>query len=175
MTVAKRTKRNDGVFDRALLGVIGRFAVYFSVFAAIILGLDRVGGWRWMLLGLTWLSTTAAHVTGAAAAQSGTQILLANRTLSIDLPCSAIFIVAVFSALVLSYPVSNADRIRGLAIGIPVILVFNVVRIVAATQVSLSMPNAFDFFHDYLFQSGMVLVTAVVWASWLSLARHHAR
>jgi exosortase/archaeosortase family protein len=173
--VVKPARHANVFLDRALLGVIGRFAVYFSVFAAVILAIDRVGGWHGLLLGLTWLSTALAHVVGVSAVQSGTLIVLANRTLSIDLPCSAIFIVALYAALVLAYPVSPVQRLRGLALGIPIILVFNVARIVAAAQVALSLPNAFDFFHDYLFQSGMVLVTAVVWASWLSLARRDAR
>jgi exosortase/archaeosortase family protein len=173
--VVKRARHASEFIDRASVGVIGRFAVYFSVFAAIILAVDRIGGWHGLLLALTWLSATIAHVVGVSAAQSGTLIVLANRTLSIDLPCSAIFIVALYSALVLAYPVSPAQRLRGLALGIPVIAIFNVVRIVAAAQVALALPHAFDFFHDYLFQSGMVLVTAVVWASWLSLARRDAR
>jgi exosortase/archaeosortase family protein len=119
---------------------------------------DRVGGWHWLLFALTWLSATIARAVGVSAVQSGTLIVLENRTLSIDLPCSALFIMALFAALVLAYPVSPAQRLRGLALGLPVIAVFNV--IVAAARVSV--PCRRRSTSSTMFQSGMVLVTAIV-------------
>jgi len=174
MVKAKRQKEQPKA-DKAMYGVVGRFAAYFGVFVlAILLGFAS-GKLQMLLVGTAAVSAKIAAWIGIAATTSGTHILLPSRTLSVDLPCTALFIVALFSALVLSYPVSWQQRLLGLAVGIPIILATNIVRIVAAAEVSESIPSAFTFFHDYLFQMGMVLVTVAIWAAWLTRAQRHAR
>jgi exosortase/archaeosortase family protein len=161
--------------DRATLGVVGRFAVYFGGLVAAIM-LSSVAGWlNSTLVGTAIVSTKLVTWAGIAAERSGALIHLHSRTLSIDLPCTAVFIVALYVALVVAYPVSVRDRLLGIALGVPIILVFNFGRIVAAAAVSESNPAAFTFFHDYLFQVGMVLVTVAAWAAWLSIVRRDAR
>jgi exosortase/archaeosortase family protein len=161
--------------DRVLLGVVGRFVAYFALMVVVIIAVDLLHGWGSVQLATTRVSAGVASGLGIALSQVGTRIDVGNRILAVDLPCTAVFIIALFSALVLAYPVSWRMRLLGLAAGIPVIVVSNIVRIVAAAGVSVGSPGAFDFFHDYLFQVGMVMVTVVVWAAWLSVARRNAR
>ena len=114
-------------------------------------------------------------MTGVWAVAIGPMIFLSSRTLSIDLACTAIHIAALYSALVLAYPVSVRTRLLGVAVGVPIILAANVARLVAGAHLAHAMPGAFDFVHDYLFQVGMILLTVGLWLGWLAYARHHAR
>jgi len=179
-----------------MLGVVGRLAIYFGGLVSAIMLANLAGMLNWMMMGTAIVSTRLYTWLGIAAMRSGTQIYLHSRTLSIDLACTAIFIMALYVALVLAYPVSARHRFLGLAIGIPSIVFANFVRLVAVAEVSesiqpafaflhdrwfhtlpLSAPaysSTFTFFHDYLFQVGMVLVTVVALAAWLSYVRKDA-
>jgi len=155
--------------------VVMRFVAYFVLFMVAILLANAEGAWRAVQLATAALSTTIASGLGVAAMRSGTLIELSNRTLSVDLACTAVIIVALYSSLVLAYPVSSRQRLIGLGAGIPLILFANIGRIVAAIGVAARAPSAFQFFHDYLFQVGMVFVTVAIWTVWLSFARRDAR
>jgi exosortase/archaeosortase family protein len=171
--MAKRFSAQPAFFDRSLLKVALRFAAYFLLFDVAIVAVDLFGGWRPMLQAWASVSAGIARLLGVHLVLAGTQIGIGTRTLSIDLPCSAIFIAALFISLVLAYPVSWKARLLGLAIGLPAILLANVLRLVAVEVVQATAPAAFPFVHDYLFEVGMVFVTLAAWAYWLSLARRH--
>lgn len=158
-----------------MLGVVGRFAVYFGGLVSLVMLANMRGIFDPILAGTAVVSTRIITWLGIPAMRSGTLIHLQSRTLSIDLACTAVFIIALYVALVFAYPVSVRDRLIGAAVGVPIIIVFNFARIVAAAVVSENISSAFTFFHDYLFQVGMVLVTVVVWAAWLSFVRRDAR
>jgi exosortase/archaeosortase family protein len=160
-----------------MFGVVARFAVYFGGMVSAVMLANRFakGTVDTVLVGTTIVAAKLIGLIGIAARRSGTEIYLHGRILSIDLACTAIFIIALYLALLLAYPASVQHRLLGVAVGVPIIVVFNFARIVAAAAVSETIPSAFSFFHDYLFQVGMVLVTVLAWAIWLSLARRDAR
>jgi exosortase/archaeosortase family protein len=161
--------------DPAAVGLVVRFGMYFAVFSAAILFADKRGLFGPLQIATTAVSQTVVTWLGIAATRSGTLIYLPSRTLAIDLACTAIFIVALYAAIVLAYPVSVPQRLMGIAVGVPIILVGNILRIVAAAEVAQVAPRSFTFFHDYLFQVGMVLITVAAWAAWLSMVRRDAR
>lgn len=160
--------------DGAVAGLIARFAAYFAVLTALVLFLDSRGMLRWLQDVTTVVSEAAVSVLGIGASRTGTLIHLPQRTLAIDLACTAIFIVALYVALVMSYPVPWRVRLVGIAAGVVLIAVANVLRIVAAAVVSQIAPSAFMFVHDYLFQVGMILITVAAWAAWLLYLRRYA-
>jgi exosortase/archaeosortase family protein len=155
--------------------LVVRFAMYFAVFSAAILFADRRGLFAPLQLATTSVAHTFITWVGIPATRSGTLIHMPTRTLAIDLACTAIFIVALYAAIVLAYPVSVPQRLLGIGIGVPIILIGNILRLIAAAEVAQAAPTAFTFFHDYLFQVGMVLITVAAWAAWLSLVRRDAR
>lgn len=160
--------------DSKILAVGGRFILYFLIFDVLVMLATIRGLTKSLQLATTSVSTSLINATGQQATVSGTLIALPNRMLAVDLACTAIFIVGMYGALVLAYPVKWRLRLLGLAIGIPVIVVVNVLRIVVAGHISVAAPDAFSFVHDYLFQVGMVLLVAAMWAAWLAYGRRHA-
>lgn len=169
------TSQGSSGADRAVAGAVVRFAAYFvAMFAAIVL-VAALGGMAALQSGLAQLVARLSSVTGVWAVAVGPLVLLSNRTLAIDLACTAIYIPAMYSALVLAYPVSLRTRLLGVAVGVPLIMAANVARLLATAHLAQAMPGAFDFVHGYLFQVGMILITVALWLGWTAYARHHAR
>jgi archaeosortase B (VPXXXP-CTERM-specific) len=171
---SERHARPQGETGR-LLAIGARFVAYFVLSVIAVTLVAAKGGWEWSRLATARVSATLMSATGVHAVLSGTLIRIPNRILAIDLACTGITIVALYCALILAYPVRWSYRLLGIAIGVPAILLANLVRIVAAAHVSATAPSAFTFVHVYLFQVGMVLVVAFIWAGWLSLGRRYAR
>ncbi len=175
--MAKRpsqARTHEPLIDTTVLGVGLRFFAYFLIFTAAITIIGISGGLMTIMLGTAQTSASLITLTGLKATQAGTLIYLSNRILSIDVPCTAIYLAAMFSALILAYPVKWISRLLGVLLGVVVILAVNLARIVAVAHVSVSASASFDFIHDYLFQVGMMLVVVVLWAMWLKLARRYA-
>lgn len=119
------------------------------------------------------VTATLAQAVGLPVTLSGSALLLPARTLAINLECSAIFICATYLALVVASPGSVRSKAIAAASGIGVLLVANLARLVAVTWVAERLPSMFDSVHDFLFQIVMVLLSAGLWALWLSRDRRH--
>ena len=97
---------------------------------------------------------------------------LANHPFRIDFECTAFRIVLLFTMAVLVTPVSLKRRLQGLLIGVPTIVVANLVRIVGLAGVSEFRPEYFNVLHAYTFQALMVVFAGGAWAYWLSISRN---
>lgn len=161
--------------DRRLLGVIGRFALYFVLADAVIF---------WLLAhtsAIDWLqdatASAAARLTlwsGVVAYAAGASVRLPSRVLYIGSDCTGIFLAAMLGSLMLAYPVKWWVRIVGVLGGVIVLIVANFGRLVAMAHLSVAAPAIFPVAHDFFFQVGMVLVVVGVWAAWLAAAKRHA-
>ena len=174
MDLMGASQRNVAASRAVFLAVV-RFVVYFVALFSAIVFVAALGGTVWLQEGLARLAARFISLSGVWAVAAGPAVYLANRALAIDLACTAVFVAALYSAMVLAYPVRWQSRLLGVAIGVPAILVANVARLVAGAHVSSAMPAAFGFVHDYLFQVGMILLTVALWLGWLAYARSHAR
>jgi archaeosortase B (VPXXXP-CTERM-specific) len=102
-------------------------------------------------------------------------IYLDKRTLLVGRDCTAAYLIAVYAALVLTYPSSRRDKLIAFAIGIPALLVVNMARLVGAGVVAEYLPNQFDLIHDYIFQVLLALSVLLVWLVWIGrLGTHEA-
>jgi len=161
--------------DRGLLIVGLTFAAAYTVLMFAVGVVSSRGGWSGLSRITASISNWLITAIGLDATSSGIYIHLSNRTLSIDTACTAVFIMAVYAALVIAYPVRMRMRLVGLLVGLPVIFAFNIARIAGVAVVSVYATDYFTFVHDYVFEVFMVLVALVTWAVWLSFVQKHAR
>jgi exosortase/archaeosortase family protein len=161
--------------DRTLVGLLVRFAIYFAALDALVVVL-----FARTPLGQSLCAATAAsaasliQLSGVPATLSGITVQLPNRVLGIGSDCTAIYVVTLFSALLLAYPVRWSVRLLGITLGTLAIVAANFLRLVLVAHISVFAPAYFGFAHDFLFQVGMVLVALAAWVAWLSFARAHA-
>lgn len=126
-------------------------------------------GYLYPLIDFTTVSAAyLMNLFGLKAAVSLDRILLKSRTFYITLECTAIYIAALYASLVLAYPVKAKKKLSGLTIGIPAILIANILRLLIIATVSERFPSKyFNYLHDYLWQIVFVLLVATLWFIWL--------
>jgi archaeosortase B (VPXXXP-CTERM-specific) len=112
---------------------------------------------------------------GIDAGHTGTTVHVGAAGMEIVSECSAIYVLILFSAAVIAFPTTWRARLRGLAVGIPVLLVVNVVRLVTIGAVIQHKPALLPLFHEYLWQVLFVLVVAGLYLFWMEKVIPRAR
>lgn len=146
-------------------------ALFLALVGLILIALNR----DWLD---PWMTSLAAQMSwwldlfGIPHSYSGIDITLSTRILRVNVDCTAVYIHAIFTAVVVAYPSAAARKVMALIIGNAVIYVANVGRLVAIAALSeYSTDAVFSFVHDYLFQVFMMLVVLVLWMIWMGLER----
>ena len=81
--------------------------------------------------------------------------------------CTGIYEVLIYSAAVLAFPTTISKRLIGLAMGLPLLYLFNVVRIAVLIVVGRFAPDYFDLMHLYFWQATLILMITSVWLFWI--------
>jgi exosortase/archaeosortase family protein len=113
------------------------------------------------------LSALLARWAGGVARAQGDDILINTVVMNVNHECTGIFVCVLFASFVLAYPASWAARLVGFSIGIPLFFSVNVVRLATLARIVEVYPNAFFYFHEYVWQGVFmvfVLVGALAWA-----------
>ncbi len=82
--------------------------------------------------------------------------------------CTGVYEVLIFTAAVLSFPTTWANKGIGLGLGIPILYGFNVLRIGVLLLVGKYQPEYFDFMHLYFWQATLILMITSVWLLWIT-------
>jgi exosortase/archaeosortase family protein len=171
MQLGKLEIRRNSAWTVALL-----FALIFAVFEAVIWVTALLGRLYPLMSGTAALSAALIGLVHIPVTLSGIQLTIPSRVLEIDVDCTAIQLAALYSALVIAYPVPPKTRLLGIAVGLPTIFVANLARLLAVAVISEhASENTFAFAHDFLFKVVMMLVIIGLWGWWLQMARQRAR
>ncbi len=126
------------------------------------------------------IADSTASVAGALIAAvgvdnavAGNYIYTDKRTLLVGRDCTGAYLIAIFAALVLTYPASRRDKLLAFAVGVPALLAVNMARLVGAGVVAEFLPNQFDLIHDYVFQVLLVLAVLALWLLWIGRVKAH--
>jgi exosortase/archaeosortase family protein len=67
---------------------------------------------------------------------------------------------------VLAFPARWRQRAAALAIGIPLLVVLNIVRVVSLFEIGVHAPVTFASAHVEMWQSVFIIATMFLWAMW---------
>nr|WP_319493794.1 exosortase H [uncultured Desulfobacter sp.] len=112
------------------------------------------------------LSAVFMRVMGTAPVVRGTNIRLDDFAVNVISECSAVHLIALFSAFVLAFPAGRIQKLTGIAVGVVWISGLNSVRIGAITMMGQFYPNLFEIFHIYLGQLGMLSTVVLLCLFW---------
>lgn len=145
------------------------------LFALFLMGLHACT-WLFALKGYIRWGYGTAHVVSSILNLTGIQntvdhniIHLRNDTWNVTSECTAINAVFLFISFILAYSSSFRSKALGLAGGIPLIIIVNVVRLVALGWVTEYWPNQAHLFHDYVWEVIFMFFIVALWFSWISL------
>jgi exosortase H (IPTLxxWG-CTERM-specific) len=135
-----------------------------SLFAAILVAVDTI-------------NISVAAVTARAAGLvlnlfamrvqvSGTTIYSRDLSFRIIAQCTGIFTMAIFLSAVLAYPCRLKEKAIGIAMGMPIIFLINLIRVVSLFYIGLYFPDVFDMAHHVFWQCLMIFSAVVLWLFW---------
>ncbi len=87
-------------------------------------------------------------------------------TLEVQRGCDAIEPSALYAAAVVAMPAPWRHKLLGLALGVPALLAFNMVRIVSLYYTGVYFPDAFEILHVDVWQPLFILIALLVWIAW---------
>lgn len=82
--------------------------------------------------------------------------------------CTGVYEVLIFAAAVLAFPTVWSKKLVGFGLGIPILYLFNVLRIAVLIVVGKHAPQYFDFMHLYFWQATLILMITSVWLLWIT-------
>jgi exosortase/archaeosortase family protein len=114
----------------------------------------------------TWL----AQRLGSGATVRDNIISVQTLSLNINHECTGVFVLFVLVSFITAYPARLGAKLVGMAVGITVLSVINMIRITTLVRIMEFYPNLFVYFHEYIWQGAfLMLVTlyAVTWVEWV--------
>jgi exosortase H (IPTLxxWG-CTERM-specific) len=169
-----------------LARVWGNPAYRFVLLFALLLGVEVVvypmATKRWFFIVQT-LTTWTAQIQyyalllfTSAVSLEGNVVYLDGFAVRIIEECTGVFEVVIFVAAVLAFPTTWAKKAIGLGMGIPLLYLFNVVRILVLMVVGRYRPSIFEFMHLYFWQATLILMITSVWLLWIfKVVRHETQ
>lgn len=109
-----------------------------------------------------------SQLVGSHVTVIGSDMFVGSRVLTVNLDCTAAYVMAVFTAMLLAFPATVRMKLSGLAVGLSAIVLANYVRLVLIVLIAEKAPRYFEPVHDYLFQVALLLVAAILWLVWMS-------
>ncbi len=124
--------------------------------------------------GLTHQSASVVASTlslfGADVTRRGATIAYQSAAFRIIDECTGVEVIGLFVAAVLAFPSPWSHRLLGLALGIPALLLLNLVRMVTLILVGAGSMKALDIGHVYVWPVIVLTLALVIWLYWARIA-----
>ena len=118
--------------------------------------------------GIARVSGATLDLLGQDVTMAGTIIRSPRFAVNIRNGCNGVEAMLIFLAAVLAFPASWRSRLLGLALGILVIQIVNLVRVVALFLTGAYLPRFFDASHTVVWQTLVILTGVLLWVFWAS-------
>jgi len=117
-----------------------------------------------------FLSATGARVTSHAH-------LISSPSFAVEVQpvCNGLEVTAIYTAAVLAFDASLGGKAAGLAGGLSIIYLINIIRIAALFRIGERFQQAFEQVHYYYAQALVVVATVGVWLVWVHLFSQYGR
>jgi len=116
------------------------------------------------------ISGAVLSLFGFDVSVSGTTIFLNGAAIEVARGCDAMEPIALFVAAVLAVQVDLRSKLLGLGLGVPLLMLLNLVRIIALTLIHLKFPAQFDTAHLTVGQALFIIATLSLWFLWVTHA-----
>jgi exosortase H (IPTLxxWG-CTERM-specific) len=120
--------------------------------------------------------TRIVNLFGAGASTLGTLVQSPRSSLNIAMGCDGVEASCLFLAGVLAFPTGWRAKLIGIAFGVPLIQVINLLRLVALFYAGVYFPSAAEEIHVYVAQTVVILLSTAILIFWLErFAVQHRR
>ena len=112
------------------------------------------------------LSAAILRLFGEAASTQRFTVRGVRFSLEVQRGCDAIEPSALYAAAVVAMPGPLRHKLVGLGLGVPLLLVTNLLRIVSLYYTGVFFPDAFEVVHVDVWQPLFILAALVLWIAW---------
>jgi len=117
----------------------------------------------------TYLSSTVLNILGQGTTSNLTTLTASDGlTMSVLKGCDAIAPIILLVTGVLMFPVDKKLKVRGIGVGVPLLLLVNLIRIVSLFFFLKYTPSIFEFMHNEFWQVGFIGITILYYIYWLN-------
>ena len=151
-----------------------KFIISYIVLMAIFLlmiGLESIkslvdinGAYTHMVV---QLSVFLINIMGEVKAVSGSVIQLNHLAMDIQFGCNGLEAFMIYIAGILSFPTTVRHKLIGIVIGFFILQIINILRIAGLGWVGLYAHSYFHYFHVYVAQGMMIVVSFILFLIWL--------
>lgn len=157
---------------RFILGVVFLMGLFYALY---------LPKWKYDVVGvfLKWNLAKHAQVTGFVLNAFGSQVTVSppgkdsgpivrgeRFAMEIVRGCDALEPTALFLAAVLAFPAPWKKKLIGMALGILLLEMTNVVRLVSLYYVGVHWRQHFEMIHLEVWQAGFIVISVAYWAAW---------
>ena len=119
-----------------------------------------------LALVVTLISVWVLNLFSLKATASGTVLSVEGFAARVDDVCTGIFVVAIYASAVLAYPSRAKEKLKGLLLGVSVILSLNLIRVVSLMYIGRYFPSFFETAHLLIWQSLIIFAALLAWIYW---------
>jgi exosortase H (IPTLxxWG-CTERM-specific) len=150
---------------------VGLFVLFLAAFYAVLsIPWVRLDAYPVLLELNADVAAAILSGLGESARSSGVMVISPRSQLSIMRGCDAVDPAMLFLAAVLAFPAPIRAKLLAIAIGLPVLLAANLIRIISLYYVGVHFPGAFEIVHVDVWQALFIMLTMIVWIIWAARA-----
>jgi len=148
---------------RYILTVVALLGVFLIFYREDLLG-RFLSPWAELT---TRMTIAVLHLVGIEAARVVSQIHHPGGfAYEIYYRCTGILPVAILIICITAFPASWRRKLVGLAMGAPVLLILNLVRLVHLFYLGVHAPAAFPLAHRVIWEAVLISATVLIWWLW---------
>ena len=166
----KKTQKIDRDIDKRVSKKkqIIRFAILYTLFFVFLsyLYIQLQENLNFLNIFTAEILFSLLKMLGMDISVAGSSLFMGSFSMIIIDECTGIYELIVYLACVLAYFTTPKKKFIGIAIGIPIILSINMVRLVFLAFIGVWFPDIFDYVHYYLWQVTLILLVALTVLIW---------
>jgi archaeosortase B (VPXXXP-CTERM-specific) len=148
-----------------IIKFIGPYLFYIALFTGIYVVFHE----RFIFLSTMTASALSVlmSVFGVETSAYGQSVYMNDFSVRVIDECTGMYELLVYTGCVLAYPTIMRNKVAGVILGIPAILIINMFRLMFLSFVGMMYPALFSYAHYYLWQVTFIFLIVFAMLMWI--------
>ncbi|WP_094228190.1 archaeosortase B [Methanolobus psychrotolerans] len=162
------TKNNVGQFLKKNVHVI-KFIGQYLFYIALFTGTYVIFQEKFVFLSTLTANTLSVllSILGVESSSYGQSVYMNGFSMMVIDECTGMYELLVYAGCVLAYPTKLRNKLLGIILGLPAMLIINMLRLVLLSFVGMIYPAFFSYVHYYLWQVTFIFLIVLLMLMWI--------
>jgi exosortase/archaeosortase family protein len=143
----------------------GRFLLVWLAGSLVLAAVPAIE--RLLVRATVLVSAWQSRLIGMHPVVVGDELFLGGSRAVVSPECTSLLPSLILLAVIAVYPASHSQRLRGLAIALPLFWVFNQMRIGVLVALLAQRPEAFELVHSVVWQAASLIAMVALALGWM--------